>query len=54
VWYVYLVVAVSVIALRRDIDKLEDERSSCDDARATGEEVSANDVFKDGRLAGGL
>lgn len=54
VWYVHFVVAGFVIALRGNVDKLEDEWSSSYDARSAGEEVSANDVLEDGRFAGGL
>lgn len=42
------------IFIGRDVDKLENERSSSDDTAATGEEVSANDVLEDGRFARGL
>ena len=39
------------IVLRRDVDELEDERSSGYDAAATRQEVSADDVLEDGRLS---
>ena len=39
------VVFVGVIALARDVDELENERSSSNDTAAAGEKVSANDVL---------
>ncbi len=50
----YLIVARFVVALRWDVDELEDQRSSCYDARAPRQEVAANDVLEDGRFAGRL
>lgn len=37
-----------------NVDELEDEGPASDDAAATGEEISTDDILKDGRLAGGL
>lgn len=38
----------------RYVDELENEGAPSDDTAAAWEEVPANDVFEDGRLAGGL
>jgi hypothetical protein len=37
-----------------DVDELEDQRATGADAAASGEKVSANDVFEDGGFAGRL
>jgi hypothetical protein len=42
------------IFVGRDIDELENERPPSDDSTTTGEEISADDVFEDGRFARGL
>jgi hypothetical protein len=39
------IVLVGVVALARDVDELEDERSSSNDAAASGEKVPADDVL---------
>lgn len=41
------------VAVRRDVDELEDERASSDDATAPREETLANDSLEDARLAAG-
>jgi hypothetical protein len=41
-------------ALGRDVDELQYERPSCYDATAAREKVPADNVFEDGRFAGGL
>lgn len=37
-----------------DVDELEDEGTTGADATASGEEVSTDDIFEDGRFARGL
>ena len=48
VWYVNFIVFVGILALAGEVDKLENERSPCYDAAASGEEVPADDVLEDG------
>jgi hypothetical protein len=50
-WDMYLVAFWLVFPLAGDINELEDERSSSDDAAASGEKVSAYDVLEDGGLS---
>jgi hypothetical protein len=45
------VVLVGVVALARDVDELEDERSSSNDAAASGEKIPAHNVFNYRRLS---
>jgi hypothetical protein len=47
-----LVVLVSVFALAGQVDELEDERASGHDAAASGQKVSADNVFEHRRLSG--
>lgn len=47
-----LVLARFVVPLAGDVYELENERSSGDDAAATREEVSADDILEDGRFSG--
>jgi hypothetical protein len=48
VWYVNFIVFVGILALAGEVDKLENERSPCYDAAASGKEVPADDVLEDG------
>jgi hypothetical protein len=43
---VYLVVGRPVVSLGRDVDKLEDERSPCDNAAAPGQKISSDDILE--------
>lgn len=49
-----LVALVSILALAREIDKLEDERSPRYDATASRKEVPADNVLENGRFSRGL
>jgi hypothetical protein len=42
------------IFVGRNVYELKNERSSSDDSTTTGKEISADDVFEDGRFARGL
>lgn len=48
---VYLVICRPVVSLARDVDELEDERSPCNDATASGQKISSDNVLKYRRLA---
>lgn len=54
VWDMDSVVFGLVGAVGGNVDELQDERSSCYNAAAAREEVTANDVLEDGGFAGGL
>jgi len=43
---VYLVVRRFVVSLARDVDELEDERSPCDNATASGQKISSDNVLE--------
>jgi hypothetical protein len=45
VWHVDFIVVV-FFAFARDVDELQNERSACDDAAATGKEIFADDVLE--------
>lgn len=51
VTHVYLVIVVFVFALAGEVDELEDERPSSDDAAATGKKVPADNVLEHRRLS---
>lgn len=51
VWDMDFVVVVGVFALAREVDELEDEWPPRNDAAASGQEVSADDVLKYRRLS---
>jgi hypothetical protein len=44
----------SALIFIRDVDKLEDKRSPCDDAAASRKEVASDDILENRRLAGRL
>jgi hypothetical protein len=48
VWYVYRIVSHLVVSIGGDVDELEDERPSGDNAAAAREEISADDVLENG------
>jgi len=48
---VYFVVRRFVLPFARHIDELENQRSPCDDTASSRQEISADDVLKDGRLS---
>lgn len=50
-WNMDLIVLRSIGALAWDVDELQDEGSSCDDAASSGQEVAPYDVFEYGRFA---
>lgn len=54
VWHVDFVVVVGILALGGQVDELEDERSPCNDAVASGQKVSADNVLEHRRLSGRL
>lgn len=49
---VYLVVYRLVVSLVRNVDELEDERSPCNNAAASGQKISSDNVLEHRRLAG--
>lgn len=51
VWHVDFMIAGFVGTFGGQVDELEDERTAGDDAAATREEISADDILKDGRLS---
>lgn len=52
--HVHLVVLVGVVPLAGQVDELQNERAAGDDAAASGQEVSADDVLQHRRLSGRL
>jgi len=50
-WYIDLVAIRSVVAIAWNIDQLQYQRPSSDDAAATRQEVSANNILKHRRLS---
>ena len=52
--FVWIVCGIRGAFVVGDVDELEDEGTAGDDAAAAREEIPADDVFKDGGLAGGL
>lgn len=53
-WNMYLVTFGPVISLAGNVDELENQWSSCDDAAPSGQEIAANDVLEYGGFAGRL
>ena len=51
---VYLVTFGPIISLAGNVDELEKQWSSCDDAAPPGQEISANNVLEYGGFAGRL
>ena len=51
VWNVDFI-AVVFVAFAREVDELQNERSACDDAAATGQEIFADDVLEYGGFSG--
>jgi len=48
----YLVVGGPAVTLAGDVDELEDERSPCNNAAASGQKISSDNVLEHRRLAG--
>jgi hypothetical protein len=53
VWNVDLITVVFV-AFAREVDELQNERSTCDDAAATGQEIFADNILEYGGFSGRL